>query len=123
MCSSKLLPQLTNIFTRIDPCHFATLNNTARIEEGSCPMTETAKHSTTSVLILWNLKSTSENRIDKQRGKAKICKVCGKEGQMTAIMKQIEAKQLTAMSIPCNACDKTFYTRHALSMHNRNCHS
>ena len=92
------------------------------------PKTETAtaalnNFSSDLVELDQKVKSTSENRIDKQRGKAKICKVCGKEGQMTAIMKQIEAKQLTAMSIPCNACDKTFYTRHALSMHNRNCHS
>ena len=91
------------------------------------PKTETAtalnNFSSDLVELDQKVKSASENRIDKQRGKSKICKVCGKEGQMTAIMKQIEAKQLTAMSIPCNACDKTFYTRHALSMHNRNCHS
>ena len=90
------------------------------------PKTETAiaalnNFSSDLVELDQKVKSTSENRIDKQRGKAKICKVCGKEGQMTAIMKQIEAKHRHVNSMQFH--DKTFYTRHALSMHNRNCHS
>ena len=51
----------------------------------------------------------------KQRGK--ICKVCGKEGHATDIMRHIEANHLEGVSVPCNHCDKLFRSRIALSMH------
>ena len=65
----------------------------------------------------------SENRIDKQKGRARLCKVCGEEGQMTAIRNHIEAKHLTGLSIPCNACNKTFHTRNAMNTHQQKHHS
>ena len=70
-----------------------------------------------------SMMTTSENRINKQKGKAKICNVCGEEGQMTAIVNHIEAKHLTDLSIPCNACEKTFHTRAALNTHQQRHHS
>ena len=50
--------------------------------------------------------------------KAKICKICGKEGGATAIKRHIEVNHLEGVSIPCNQCDKTFRSRNALTKHN-----
>ena len=70
-----------------------------------------------------SLMNVSENRIGKQQKNARICKVCGKEGQMITIMRHIEANHMTDISLPCNACDKILHTRDALSHHNRAHHS
>ena len=49
--------------------------------------------------------------------KAKICKICGKEGPPTAIKNTIEANHLEGLLIPCNQCDKIFRSRGALCRH------
>ena len=49
--------------------------------------------------------------------KAKICKICGKEGPPTAIKNHIEANHLEGLLIPCNQCDKIFRSRGALCRH------
>ena len=54
---------------------------------------------------------TSENFFKKgQNGTVhgKICKVCGKEGQATDVMRHIEAHHVEGISIPCKFCDRTF---------------
>ena len=63
----------------------------------------------------------SENVINK--GRARICKECGKEGQMIAIMGHIEANHMPGLCIPCNHCEKTLSTRMALTKHVRKFHS
>ena len=45
------------------------------------------------------------------------CKVCGKEGQNSAIKEHIEANHLDGISISCNYCDKILATRHSLKQH------
>ena len=50
-------------------------------------------------------------------GKARICKMCGKEGQWSHIVKHIEANHITGIALPCNICGKTSSTRHALTQH------
>ena len=50
------------------------------------------------------------------------CKVCGKEGQSSAIKEHIEANHLDGISISCNYCDKILGTRHALKQHITLCH-
>ena len=62
---------------------------------------------------------TSENMIQdgKCQKRAKICKVCGKEGSYTNIKSHIEANHLVGVSIPCNHCDKILRSRRALSHH------
>ena len=65
----------------------------------------------------------SENRIDNKRERARICKVCGKEGERTSIIRHIEANHINDISIPCNVCGKINKTRHGLSVHNRTYHS
>ena len=47
----------------------------------------------------------------------KTCKVCGKEGLPSNIMRHIEANHLEGVSIPCNHCDKFFKSRHGLREH------
>ena len=49
--------------------------------------------------------------------KAKICKVCGKEGAGIAIRDHIEANHLKGVSLPCNICGKDFRSRMMLRMH------
>ena len=64
----------------------------------------------------------SENYDDRQKRKARICKECGKEGQMANIMQHIEANHISGLCIPCNHCEKTLNTRSALDQHVRNSH-
>ena len=47
---------------------------------------------------------TSQNRLPNGPGRAKICKVCGKEGQSMGIRDHIEANHLEGVSLPCNVC-------------------
>ena len=52
-----------------------------------------------------------------RQGKARICKVCGKEGSMMNIMSHIEGNHITGISIPCEHCGKLFKSRNGLSCH------
>ena len=49
--------------------------------------------------------------------KAKICKMCGKEGQGKVIRDHIEANHLEGVSLPCNVCGKEFRSRTNLRRH------
>ena len=68
---------------------------------------------------------TSENliQVGKNKQRAKICKVCGKEGHGTDIMRHIESCHLEGVSIPCNLCDKILRSRHALRLHIKRNHT
>ena len=59
----------------------------------------------------------SQNLEPGGKGRAKICKVCGKEGQSMAIRDHIEANHLEGVSLPCNVCEKTFRSRMILRKH------
>ena len=61
----------------------------------------------------------SENIIQtgKEQRRAKLCKVCGKEGHRTDIMRHIESCHLEGVLIPCSRCDKMLRSRHALRQH------
>jgi len=61
----------------------------------------------------------SENHIPNTQRKADMCTVCGKEGYQMQIKDHIEANHMEGVSIPCNYCDKTFRSRNALRLHNR----
>ena len=50
-------------------------------------------------------------------GKARICKVCGKEGKQGNIVDHIESNHIPGISLPCNICGKTSRTRNALIQH------
>ena len=53
--------------------------------------------------------------------KERICKVCGKEGQSTSIMRHIERNHIvTAKPNLCENCRKLFGTREALKRHKSN---
>ena len=71
-----------------------------------------------------SMMETSQNIISDGncQKKAKICKVCGKEGAATAIKRHIEANHFEGVSIPCNQCEKKFRTRNALRQHNSSVH-
>ena len=60
----------------------------------------------------------SENADPYLKGRrARICKVCGKEGGMINIMDHIEAQHIAGISIPCGLCGKVVGSRKALQMH------
>ena len=61
----------------------------------------------------------SENMIQmgKKQTRAKICRVCGKEGQAADIIRHIEVYHLEGISIPCSFCDKILGSRNALRLH------
>ena len=66
-----------------------------------------------------NGKTAFGNVVQLGKGKdcAKICKVCGKEGQAMAITNHIEANHLDGVSVPCNLCEKILRSRAALRTH------
>ena len=55
-----------------------------------------------------SLMELSAKFISNGKEKARICKVCGKEGERKAIRDHIEVNHLEGISLPCNLCDKTF---------------
>ena len=59
----------------------------------------------------------SPNLVPSRKEKARICKVCGKEGAGFTIRDHIEANHLEGVVLPCNACGKTYRSRTALSHH------
>ena len=59
----------------------------------------------------------SDNAAPYKNGRARICKVCGKEGTMQSIMSHIEANHITEISIPCDLCEKSFKSRNVLATH------
>ena len=68
-----------------------------------------------------SLMAFSENLINKRR--ARICMVCGKEGQRNGIVDHIEANHINDISIPCNTCGKISKSRPGLRQHNQKYHS
>ena len=70
----------------------------------------------------------SENKVMSSKkpgstlGRARICKLCGKEGSMTSVWNHIEAKHLDN-SYPCNQCEKISKSRNGLAQHRASFHS
>ena len=70
-----------------------------------------------------SMTTISENTAPcKATGRERICKVCGKEGQMAMIMHHIETNHMTGVAIPCNICPKAQSSRNALAVHKFRCH-
>ena len=69
--------------------------------------------------IVMSMMETSENKISLggRMKSAKMCKVCGKQGQKIDIKRHIEANHLEGVSIPCKQCAQTFRSRDALRCH------
>ena len=63
-----------------------------------------------------SMMETSTNILPNGRS-AKLCKVCGKEGQSMAIRDHIEAHHLEGVSLPCNICGKECRSRQILRKH------
>ena len=67
-----------------------------------------------------SLMDYSANFISNGKERARICKVCGKEGERKAIRDHIEVNHLEGISLPCNLCDKTFRSRQRMRKHKCN---
>ena len=61
--------------------------------------------------------SENADQYGKRYGRARICKVCGKEGGMGDIMNHPEAHHIAGISIPCGLCGHVVKTRNALIQH------
>ena len=75
---------------------------------------ESLKNQVKSMMIL---SEKADPYSSKTGEKARICKVCEKEGNITNIMNHIEAKHIVGISVPCGLCGKSFKTRNSLSYH------
>merc|ERR1712204_77473 len=65
----------------------------------------------------------SENIVEGgKQGRARICKVCGKEGKKDHIVHHIEANHITGVSHTCNICGTTTRSRPAMRMHKQRNH-
>jgi len=70
-----------------------------------------------------SMMEVSENRNDRnQAGFKRVCKMCGKEGQMINIIDHIEAHHITGVSHSCNKCGNIGKTRNALRIHKSKYH-
>ena len=69
-----------------------------------------------------SMMGVSQNLVSNGTQKASFCKVCGKEGMRNDIKKHIESNHLEGLSLPCNMCEKTSRSRHALFMHKKRNH-
>ena len=56
------------------------------------------------------------------RGKGRICKVCGKEGTMALIMDHIESNHIAEISLPCQLCGTISKSRSTLRNHKSRYH-
>ena len=54
---------------------------------------------------------------DERGRRERVCKVCGKEGNITTIINHIEAHHIAGISIPCGLCGTQFKSRNSLSKH------
>ena len=54
--------------------------------------------------------------------KARICKVCGKEGEFGNIQKHIEANHISGANLPCDICGKVSRSRSGLRQHKTSNH-
>ena len=54
--------------------------------------------------------------------RARICKVCGKEGELGNIQKHIEANHISGANLPCDICGKFSRSRHGLRQHKTSNH-
>ena len=66
--------------------------------------------------------SENANPNKSERGRARVCKVCGKEGSLANIMHHIEANHIAGISIPCGLCSQVFSSRNALAIHKNRQH-
>ena len=56
-------------------------------------------------------------------GRARVCKVCGKEGVMAAILSHIETKHIAKVASPCDVCGIISKSRSGLIQHKLKKHS
>ena len=93
--------------------------------EKALVLTDEATNNTNMESLDQQVKSmmvVSENANPYQQGRARICKVCTKEGSYKNIMDHIEANHIAGISIPCSLCGQVFKTRNALAVHKRKHH-
>merc|ERR1712150_103974 len=64
----------------------------------------------------------SANKIKDGKETARICKVCGKEGQLANIRNHIESHHITGVSHTCDICGSVAKTRNALNVHKSKTH-
>ena len=65
-----------------------------------------------------SLMDFSENRVANGKGRARICKVCGKEGDMANIKTHIESNHITSnISHSCDICGKISRSVTGLRLH------
>jgi len=61
--------------------------------------------------------SENANPNKREGGRARKCKVCGKEGSLANIMHHVEANHIAGISIPCGLCSQAFSSRNGLAKH------
>ena len=61
----------------------------------------------------------SANHAGGTHGRARICTVCGREGQMNDTKRHIEANHISGVSHTCNICGTTTKTLNAMRLHYR----
>ena len=103
-----------------------------RDKEGNKGSTATTYHQETDFIKSTDLQDLdgtiksmieiSDKLIDTKHGRVRICKVCGKEGELGNIKIHVESAHITGVLHTCNICGKTVRSRNALWRHNSKHH-
>ena len=92
------------------------------VSEKALALTDEATNSTDMTILDQQVKSMiafieNADPYAKRAGRARRCKVCGKEGSSTNIKNHIEANHIAGISLSCDLCGQILGTRDALRQH------
>ena len=104
----KDIPEDTQSMDTMDPCQDTTVGLT---DQEMITDVGTLDQQVKSMM------TSSEKANPYGQGKARMCKVCRKEGQMRQIMNHIEANHIAGISLPCGLCGQVCKSRNALAQH------
>jgi hypothetical protein len=120
-------PSIPNNTMKTEIAQAINLNQLYQIKDNMVGSGDTTKF-TVSVNIqdldekIQSMMSVSEVNRDSKGLPARICTVCGKEGQWAHVRDHIEVHHITGISHPCNICHKISKTRATLRAHTRTFH-
>ena len=95
------------------------------------PALKTVSNQTAASIYLHQLKEQVKSMMEhsgnmifvgKIPRRARICKLCGKEGELGNIQKHIEANHISGANHPCDICGKNSRSRHGLRQHKTSNH-
>ena len=101
------------------------MSNESNIIEGAIALTNKSSGDVQELdeVCLSMMEKTSTKSAHAKPFPIYVCKVCGKEGIISAMKHHIEANHLEGLSLPCKFCEKTSRSRKLLKLHLSRAHN